>query len=442
MNENSNEPDIFRDTDSVLIKGTLVNGEKKDIFIGDTGIIEEISDKYSGKYGEAEFIIDGTQSVASAGFVNTHTHGAMTLLRGYADDMILQDWLSQKIWPLEAHLQSDDVYWGTKLACTEMIRSGTIAFNDMYFFMESAAKAADECGVKAVLCHGFIDFGNEEKRESEIKATENLCSHIKNMNNPRIKAATGPHAPYTVSKEGLKWCSAFSEEKDIPIHIHLSETGHEVKECVEQNGVKPAKLLDECGCLSKRTIAAHCCWLDDEECELLGKKGVSVAHNPVSNMKLAVNRAMPYQKLIDSGANVTLGTDGCSSNNNLDILEEMKTAALLQKLFWNSPTVLPAHEAIKMATESGKKALGFGDGVLKEGSEADIVLLKTNTPCMTPLFNWESNITYSCNSNAVDTVICNGRVLMHDGFIPGEEEICKKASETANNLVKQYKDSL
>lgn len=436
------EPDIFNSADSVLIKGTLVNGEKKDIFIGDAGIIEEISDKYSGNHGEPEFIIDGTQSAASPGFSNTHTHAAMTLLRGYADDMHLSEWLTQKIWPLEAHLQGEDVYWGTKLACMEMIRCGTVAFNDMYFFMEEACRAVDESGIKAVLCHGFIDFGSGEKRETEIKATEKLCSHIKKLSNPKIKAATGPHAPYTVSKEGLLWCSSFSEENDIGIHIHLSETEKEVKDCIEQTGLSPAKVLDECGCLTDKTVAAHCCWLDDSECALLGERGVSVAHNPVSNMKLAVNRAMPYQKLKDCGANVTLGTDGCSSNNNLDILEEMKTAALLQKFFWNSDTVLPAHEAISMATKSGKKALGFGDGELKEGSEADIVLIRTNTPCMTPLFNWESNIVYSANSNAVDTVICSGRVLMHDGFIPGEEEVCKKASDAAFGLVKRYKDSL
>ncbi|MBP2132152.1 5-methylthioadenosine/S-adenosylhomocysteine deaminase [Methanomicrobium sp. W14] len=442
MQEKDESSGIYDGNKTVLLRNTRVNGRKSDIFISDSGIIEEISEKYSGKSGEPEFIVDAENTVASPGFANTHTHAAMTLLRGYADDMHLQQWLSEKIWPLEAHLKAEDVYWGTKLACTEMIRSGTVAFNDMYFFMESAAKAVEESGIKAVLSYGFIDFGDSDKRESEIKATENLYQNIRKMDNPRIKAAAGPHAPYTVSKEGLKWCAEFSKEKDIMLHIHLSETENEVKECIEKNGVRPAKLLDECGCLGEKTVAAHCCWLDDAECELLGKRHVSASHNPVSNMKLAVNRAMPYQKLLDSGANVALGTDGCSSNNNLDILEEMKTAAILQKFFWNSDTVLPAHEAVKMATEAGKKALGFGDGILKEGAQADIVLLKTNIPCMTPLFSQDSNTVYSCSSNAVDTVICNGRVLMHDGFIPGEEEICKKASETAENLVKRYKDSL
>ena len=435
------EYDIFGDQKPSLIKGTLIDGRKQDIYIGETGLIEEISEKYSGKCGEPEFIIDASNTAASPAFANTHGHAAMALLRGYADDMHLQEWLSEKIWPLEAHLTGDDVYWGTKLACIEMIKSGTVAFNDMYFFMDMAAKAVDEMGIKGVLSHGFIDFGSEEKRESEIKATEALYNCVKNMNNPRIKTAVGPHAPYTVSKDGLKWCAEYSKEKNIMLHIHLCETEKEVQDCIEANGVRPAKLLDDCGCLSERTVAAHCCWLDDADCELLGKRGCSVSHNPCSNMKLAVNRAMPYQKLIDSGVNVTLGTDGCSSNNNLDILEEMKTATLLQKFYWNSDTVLPSHEAVKMATSAGMKALGFGGGSLKVGNPADIVLFRTDVSCMTPLYNTNSNIVYSANSNAVDTVFCNGRVLMYDGFIPSEQEICMKASETAKNLIGRYLDS-
>ena len=436
------DPDIFGGGSSVLLVNVIVNGKKGSIYIDESGKIGETCEgANAGLKSEAEFIIDGNGAIATPGFTNTHTHAAMSLLRGYADDMHLQQWLSEKIWPLEAHLTGEDVYWGTKLACVEMIRSGTTAFNDMYFFMEQAAKAVDETGMKAVLCHGFIDFGDEAKRESEIKATEALYSHVKDMNNPRIKMATGPHAPYTVSREGLTWCSEFSKEKDVHLHIHLSETETEVKGCIEQHGKKPAELLEECGCLTDKTIAAHCCWLDDAECELLGKYGVSPSHNPASNMKLAGGRAMPYQKLFDAGANPTLGTDGCSSNNNLDILEEVKFAALLQKFFWNSDTALPANEAYDMITSAGAKALGFGPGKIEKGAPADIVLIRTDVACNTPLYNPVSNIIYSCGSNAVDTVICDGRVLMHEGTIPGEEEILRKASETAFDLVKRKEDA-
>ena len=282
----------------MLITNVVADDRPVDIFIDAAETITDIGRDIRKRHrGEAEFIIDGNGALALAGLSNTHTHAAMTLLRGYADDMILQDWLARKIWPLEAHLTGDDVYWGTKLACLEMIRTGTTAFNDMYFQMESAAKAVDETGIRAMLSYGFIDLGDAEKREHECKATEALATHIKKMDNPRIRAAAGPHAPYTVSPEGLKWCAEFAKEQQIGIHIHLSETEKEVNDCVSQHGKRPAALLDECGILTPRTIAAHGCWLDDAECALLGKRGVHVAHNPTSNMKLATHRAMPYPQL-------------------------------------------------------------------------------------------------------------------------------------------------
>ncbi len=290
----------------------------------------------------------------------------MTLLRGYADDMPLQEWLSDKIWPLEANLTGKDVYAGTKLACLEMIRSGTTAFNDMYFFMEDAARAVDEMGIRATLSYGFIDLFNDEKREHEIKATENMVKTIRAMKNSRIQPALGPHAIYTVSPEGLKWIAGYSSEEELPIHVHLSETEKEVNDAVSQRNKRPAEILDECGILGDRTIAAHCCWLSREECALLGKRGVHVSHNPVSNMKLAVNRAMPYHWLKEEGVNVCLGTDGCASNNNLDLFEEMKVAALLQKFSWNSQTLLPAGEALHMATAAGSRALGPGPAPFRQ----------------------------------------------------------------------------
>ena len=181
--------------------------------------------------------------VAIPGLVNTHTHAAMSLLRGYADDMHLQEWLSEKIWPLEAHLTGEDVYWGTKLACLEMIRSGTTAFNDMYFFMKDAARAVDESGIQATFSHGFIDFDSPEKRETEIAATKDLVRHIKSLDNPRLQAAVGPHAPYTVSREGLEWCAEFSKTEDIMLHIHLSETEGEVAGCIENTACGPPPSL-------------------------------------------------------------------------------------------------------------------------------------------------------------------------------------------------------
>jgi 5-methylthioadenosine/S-adenosylhomocysteine deaminase len=429
---------IFGRNHSLLITNVVADGNTVDIFVDERGTIAGIgADVRKKRKGEADFIIDGDGALALPGLVNTHTHAAMTLLRGYADDMILQEWLSQKIWPLEAHLTGNDVYWGTKLACLEMIKSGTTAFNDMYFFMEDAARAVDESGIRAVLSYGFIDLFSEEKRENECRATERLVAYIRSLRNPRIRTAVGPHAIYTVSPAGLKWCAEFAKEEETGIHIHLSETEKEVNDCIAQHGRRPVELLDECGVLTPRTVAAHCCWVDDAECTLLGRRGVSVSHNPASNMKLATNRAMPYRALSEAGANPCLGTDGCASNNNLDMFEEIKIAALLQKFYWNSPTLLPAPEALAMATVNGGKALGFGTGTLAAGVPADIVLVTTRAASNTPLHNATSNLAYSCSGGLVETTICNGRVLMLNHEVPAEEEVLSGAAGAALGLVKR-----
>ncbi|RXE56421.1 S-adenosylhomocysteine deaminase [Methanoculleus taiwanensis] len=434
--------DIFEREGSTLITDVLVGGKRVDIAIDETGTIVEIGEKNGVRdVIDIDIAVDGSESIAIPGLVNTHTHAAMTLLRGYADDMPLQDWLTQKIWPLEAHLTGDDVYWGTKLACLEMIRSGTTAFNDMYFFMERAAEATDEMGIRGTFAHGFIDLGMEEKRETEIKATETLVSHIKGQKNPRLTAAVGPHAVYTVSPEGLRWCAEYAREQEIGIHIHVSETEKEVVDCVAQFGKRPPALLDDCGCLTPRTVAAHCCWLDEADCRLFGERGVNASHNPASNMKLAVGRAMPYHHLREYGANVCLGTDGCASNNNLDMLEEVKFAALLQKFAWNSQTLLPAEEAIRVATAGGARALGIGSGTLTVGAPADIVLVDRRKACATPLHNADSNIAYACNGGAVHTVLCGGRFVMYDRVVPGEAAILKGAAEAAAALVCRAQDA-
>jgi 5-methylthioadenosine/S-adenosylhomocysteine deaminase len=430
--------DIFGRQQSILIADVQVDGRIADIFVDGNGIIGGVGVGIRREHkGEADLIIDGNGAIALPGLVNTHTHAAMSLLRGYADDMILQDWLSQKIWPLEAHLTPGDVYRGTRLTCLEMIKSGTVAFNDMYFMMEETARAVGEAGIRATLSYGFIDLFSPEKREAECKATENLVRHIRTLDNPRIKAAVGPHAIYTVSPEGLRWCAEFALQEKIGIHIHLSETEKEVNDCIARHGKRPAVHIDECGLLTPHTVAAHCCWLDEAECNLLGKRGVSASHNPSSNMKLATNRAMPYPWLVQAGVNVCLGTDGCASNNNLDMFEEAKTAALLQKFSWNNPTLLPAHEALAMATANGAKGLDLTTGKIARGTPADIILVTACTACNTPLHNATSNLVYSCNGGAVETTICDGRVLMLDREVPGEEQILAEAAKAAQELVRR-----
>jgi 5-methylthioadenosine/S-adenosylhomocysteine deaminase len=361
----------------------------------------------------------------------------MTLFRGYADDMHLVEWLTTRIWPLEAHLTGEDVYWGTKLACLEMLRSGTVAFNDMYFFMGDATRAVREMGLKGVLSYGFIDMGDPDRREREIRATEQFIAMVKRLGDPRIRAAVGPHAAYTVSRESLEWLSEYSREEKVGIHTHLSETEKEVHDCMAQTGMRPPALLESCGLLTPRTVAAHCCWLNREECAMLGQHGVHVSHNPQSNMKLAVNRAMPYPDLRDAGVRISLGTDGCASNNSLDLFSTMKTAALLQKFYWNEETLLPAGEVMRMATENGARALGTGGGRLEPGAPADILLLSRSSTCNTPLHTLESNLVYSCSGAVVDTLLCQGRVLMHQRFVPREKEILAGSAKAAADLVRR-----
>ncbi|MDD3574744.1 MAG: amidohydrolase family protein [Methanospirillum sp.] len=429
--------DLFLKCRSTLITGVLLPDKKRtDIWYDETGTIRATGPDIACIHrNEADIILDGSGFLAMPGLVNTHTHAAMTLLRGYADDMHLQQWLSEKIWPLEAHLTGEHVYWGTKLACLEMIRSGTIAFNDMYFFMKDAALAVNESGIRAVLSHGIITFGDEGKMEAELKATEDLVHHVRSLNTSRISSAIAPHAPYTVPPQHLEMCAEYSKNEKILIHTHLAETKQEVDDCQKSFGMTPAALLDKAGCLNERTVAAHGCWLSEEDCHLLGERGVCVAHNPVSNMKLATGRAMPYHWLREKGVNVCIGTDGCSSNNNLDMLEEMKIAALCQKFFWNSDTLLPAAEALSMGTSRGSAALGYHGGEIKEGMPADIVLISLSHPSMIPLHNPVSNIVYSANGSAVDTVICQGKILMYNRYIPDEEEIIAGTMKSAGDLL-------
>lgn len=414
---------------SILIKNAGLHGRETHIYIEDNLIME------LGKKIEADTTIEAKGLVAFPGLVNTHTHAAMTLLRGYADDLPLFDWLQNKIWPVEAKLSRQDIYWGSKLAILEMIKTGTTAFNDMYFMVEEVAKAVKDMGIRAVLSYGFIDMFDKEKRENEIKASEKTVQKIKKLNNPKIKAALGPHAVYTVSKEGLEWVKEYAHEKNLIVHLHLSETAKENTDCKKKYGMSPARLLEDIGLLSNKLIAAHGVWLSAKDIKLLAARRVTVSHNPVSNAKLAVGKAMPYHLMKKAGLNVSLGTDGTASNNNLDMLEEMKFAAIIQKLQHNDQTLLPAEDALKMATVNGAQALGFDAGEIAEGKLADIILINTRIPEFTPNHNPTANLVYSANGGTVDTTICDGEVLMLHRKVKEEQEILKRAEELAYSLV-------
>jgi len=424
--------DIFQKKVPMLIRNVYVNGKKQEIYLDGTGLISEVGEKI--KNHDADIVIDGNNATALPGMVNMHTHAAMELLRGYADDMQLFPWLSTKIWPTEAHLTPEDIYSGVKLACLEMIRTGTTTFNDMYFMMDSAADAVEKAGIRACLSYCMIDGGDHAKFENECKVMKETVHNLKSRKNPRIMAGVSPHAPYTVSEEGLRWCAEYAEKENVPLHIHVSETEQEVKDCIAVHGMRPPAWLDKCGVLSKRCIAAHSCWLDADDIALYAKRGVTAVHNPVSNMKLAGGRALPYMEMKKAGVNVALGTDGASSNNDLDMFAEMKTAAILQKFFWNDPTAMPATDALQVASLNGAKALGIKAGIIAPGYLADIILIERN-PMSVPAFNRDSNAVYATNGLAVETTICNGAILMFEKEIPGAETIMADAEKHAFDLV-------
>ncbi|MEK6987479.1 MAG: amidohydrolase, partial [Candidatus Thermoplasmatota archaeon] len=373
--------------------------------------------------------------IALPGLVNLHTHASMTLFRGFGDDLNLQTWLETKIWPYEAKLTPEDIYWGAKLACLEMIKTGTTTFLDMYFHMDMVAKAVKEMGLRAFLSEGFIDMGFPSRAQEQFKAVDEANRKIEAMKSPRITPALGPHAIYTVSEDSLLKFRDLADKKGYRIHTHLSETKREVDDCVSQHGMRPAQYLDKLGILAKDVIVAHGCWLDPSEIEILAHTGTKVAHCPTSNMKLASGQAMPYAAMKEAGIVMGLGTDGAASNNNLDLFEAMKFAALFQKFAHRDPTILPAHEAWQLATLGGARALGIDAGLIQEGRLADLLLVDLRRAELTPRHDDVSNWVYSAHGNIVDTVICDGQVLMKGRRVKGESEILEKAAQAARELV-------
>ncbi|MFW6040385.1 MAG: amidohydrolase [Thermoplasmatota archaeon] len=414
---------------SIAIKDVEIIGRRGpwDVLIEDDKIVS-ISDE---EYGDID--IDGSEKYLSPGFVNTHTHAAMSLFRGYADDLPLQEWLQEKIWPLEDELTEEHVYWGTKLACLEMIKTGTVAFNDMYFFMEKAAEAVREMGMKATLSYGYIDLGDKEKRETEIEKTNDFVDFVSDLKN--IEPALGPHAVYTVSREGLEWAAEYSKKEDLSVHFHLAETKQESSDFKKLHDQSLTSYLDDVGLLNERLIAAHCVWLEKEDFERMKGRDIIVSHNPVSNMKLGVGKPMKYPSFKKNNILVTLGTDGCASNNNLDMLEEAKIAAIQQKMLGDS-TVLPADEAFEMITKNGAIALKTGGGEIKEGKAADLILIEKDVRSV-PGHNPISDLIYAMNGSSVTDVIIDGEVIMRERYVKGEEKIMIKASRMAKELVSE-----
>ena len=414
---------------AILLRDVTVGDQRKDILIGQ-GRIRRIGPAGSCAdwqiAGDVE-MMDCSGKVAIPGLVNMHTHSPMSLMRGIGEDMLFHAWLD-KIWKVEEHLDHDFVYWGTKVACLEMIRTGTTTFNDQYWFFDSSVQAAREMGLRIATGYDVMDKGShaeaERQKEQCIAKSEAFLGsgdsgHIYEL---------AFHAIYSVSEEMILWTADLAEKYDVNLHIHLSETRKEVEDCkAAHGGLSPVEYLDSLGVLSPRLLAAHTLWLSPHDIELLAARGVHCIHNINSNTKLASGYRFLYNEMRDAGINLCLGTDGCASSNNLDMLEAMKTAAIFQKAWRDDPSALPLPELLDMATVNGARALRIDSGRLEEGAVADITLIDTDNTFFLSPGPFLANLVYSAHSDCIDSVICDGRFLMRHREIPGEREIITEA---------------
>lgn len=372
------------------------------------------------------------------GFINTHTHAAMTLLRGLADDLPLMSWLQEHIWPAEAEFVNEEfVYTGTQLAMAEMLRCGTTCFNDMYFFPDHTARAANSAGMRATIGMILIDFPTAWAQNSDEYLEKGLALHDEYRNHPLINTALAPHAPYTVSDEPLQRALMYADELNIPIHMHIHETEDEINGEQAKTAQRPLARLHSLGLLSPRLLAVHMTQLNDDEIKLIGETGVNVVHCPESNLKLASGFS-PIGSLQAAGVNLALGTDGAASNNDLDMLSEMRTAAQLAKAVSGDASTLPAHKALEMATLGGARALGIEDevGSLTIGKAADITAIDLGQVESQPVYHAISQIVYTASRHQVTDVWVAGKQLLKSRQLTtlNSEELIEQAQQWRDKI--------
>jgi len=360
-------------------------------------------------------IIDAKGKIVMPGLINTHGHTPMTLLRGVSDDLPLQEWLEHKIWPLERRFKEEHIYWGSQLAIVEMLKTGTTTFSDMYIQMDIIAEAVKSTGIRANLSRGIIGFGDQVEKDKKLFEAYEFAKRWSNGAGGRITTMLSPHSPYTCEPEFIKEISAAAKELKQPIQIHLSETLAEVELSVKKYNQRPVELLAELGLFDNPTLVAHAVHLSLAEIEILSNKNVMVSHNPGSNLKLGSGIA-PIPELLKQNITVALGTDSAASNNNLDLFEELRLAALIHKGVNRDSTLIDALTAIKMATINGAKAL-FIDaktGSLTIGKKADLIMLDLNRPHFHPLYDPISHLTYTASGADVTDTFVSGKQLMRN----------------------------
>ncbi len=387
-----------------------------------------------------ERVIELSNHVVMPGLINTHTHAAMTMLRGYADDMPLMPWLEEKVWPFEAKMTAEDIYWGSALALCEMIRSGTTTMLDMYIIQEETAKAVLEAGTRASLSRGMIGL-DMEAGEKSLQEGIDLFHKFHNAGEGRLKVLLGPHAPYTCTAEFLQKIKQEADKLGAGINIHIAETQAEIATIKERYSTTPVKWLESLGLFGGHVVAAHCVHVDEEDINILKKYGVGIAHNAESNMKLNSGTA-PIPEMLTKGLNVSMGTDGASSNNDLDMFGEMRSASFLQKLIV-SPESLKAYDVLEMATNGGAKVLGLDDvGKLAPGYKADLISVDFDQPHFYPRFSIPSHLVYCARGGDVRMVMVDGRILMEEGKLLtlDEQRICAEVEMRAKRIAGEISD--
>ncbi len=418
----------LNDKGDVLPRGDIAIAEGKILTVGD-----------APKDFVPDEIIDGADRVVTPGFFNAHTHAAMTLVRGWADDLPLDRWFNERIWVAESALGAEEVRWGAYLAAAEMVRSGTVGFADHYFYMDEVAQVVEEAGLRANLAWCVFGLGKEAEIGTDLEGSIEFVHRWQGGAEGRIVTVLGPHAPYTCPPDFLARVAERAADLGVGLHIHLSESKEQVDDSLAKHGLTPVALLNSLGLFDVPTIAAHCIYLTPEDMDILQEKGVNVVQCPNCHMKLGMG-VTPVPELLGRGINVALGTDGTASNNDLDMLEEARLASLVQKNHTGDATVLPGDTVLRMATRNGAKAMGFPDsGVIAPGRAADLIIFDFRRPHLRPRHNLVSNILHAAKSPDISHVIVAGKLLMRDGELLtlDEERILYEAERRAYRMVEE-----
>lgn len=421
-------------TNSILLKNIQLDGEKSDILIKGDRIHEICTAGQSSVVADADVeIVECEGKTAFPGLINMHTHAGMSMMRGIGEDITFHEWID-RIWEIEKDIDEDYVYHATKVACLEMIKTGTTTFNDQYWHVEAACRAALEMGIRPAVSYVILDRNDPEESERQKIQCRKVYEASLAWSDMALFMIS-IHAIYSVREEMILWAAAFAREHGLKIHVHVSETKKEVEDCMAaHDGMSPVEYLDSLGVLGPDVIAAHTLWLSDNDVRILAERGVTCVHNVNSNLKLSSGYRFLYNELRDAGANLCLGTDGCASSNNLDMLEAMKTSAMVQKAWRGDPSAMPLNELADMVTVNAANALGLDLGRIVPGALADILIVDVQGYQFLSPGSFEANLVYSAHSDVIDSVICNGRFVMRGRIVPGEKEILDAARGVMKRL--------